>query len=177
MCQLILRAITCSLTASGLVVDDPVDMTDFLPTLAELGRAELPKDLQLDGHSFAGRLTGDRDYTPHPWAYVGYYEGRDADKGRASNMSHFAGDTRFKLYEGGYFYDFIKDPAHANPINIETADKEAKASYKMLSAVLENMKAQFGAGDEYTGKPTYLVSTKPGLQNVKRKTEAQGAQK
>lgn len=37
-------------------------------------------------------------------------------------------------------------------------------------------KAQFASGDEYAGKPTHLLSTKPGLQNVKRKTEAQGAQ-
>ena len=73
--------------------------------------------------------------------------------------------------------DYIQDPAHANSINIKTAGKQATASHKMLSAVLEEMKTQFAAGDEYAGKPTYLLSTKPGLQNVKRKTEAQGAQK
>ncbi|MAG94904.1 MAG: arylsulfatase [Planctomycetaceae bacterium] len=156
---------------SGAVLDDPVDLTDFLPTFAELAGAKLPKNLQLDGHSFAGRLTGDRNHKPHPWAYVGYY-----GKARGS-MSHFARDTRFKLYEGGYFYDYISDPAHANPIDIKTARENAKASHKMLSAVLEDMKTQFSAGDQYTGKSTNLLSTKPGLQNVRRKTEAKGARK
>ena len=154
---------------SGVVLDDPVDLTDFLPTFAELAGAVLPGDLQLDGHSFAGRLTGDSDYTPHPWAYVGYY-----GKGRG-NMSHFARNTRFKLYEGGYFYDYIKDPSHANPINISIAGKNAVASHRMLSAVLEEMKTQFAAGDQYTGKSTHLLSTRPGIQNVRRKTEGKGA--
>ena len=156
---------------SGMVLDDPVDLTDFLPTFAELAGAELPKGMPIDGHSFAGRLLGDGDYEPHHWAYVGYY-------GKArGQMSHFARDIRYKLYEGGYFYDFINDPAHSAPIDIKTADKQATASYKMLHGVLENMKAQFAAGDAYTGKPTYLVPTKPGLQNVRRKTEAQAAQR
>ena len=156
---------------TGLVLDDPVDLTDFLPTFADLAGAELPTDKPIDGHSFAGRLRGDSEHQPHPWAYVGYY-------GKArGNMSHFARDTRFKLYEGGYFYDYVNDPAHANPINVDAAGTQAKASYRMLSAVLEEMKTQFASGDTYTGKPTYLLSTKPGLQNVKRKNKAQGAQK
>ncbi|HIG31314.1 MAG TPA: arylsulfatase [Planctomycetes bacterium] len=155
----------------GAVFDDPVDLTDFLPTFAKLAGTELPRDLSCDGHSFAGRLTGDPDYKPHPWAYVGYY-GKDRGK-----MSHFARDKRFKLYEGGYFYDFILDPAHANPIDFKAMDKMTRASHKMLSGVLEDMRSQFAAGDDYVGKSTRLLSTRPGLQNVRRKTEAQGAQK
>ena len=155
---------------SGAVIDDPVDMADFLPTIAELGGADIPKELQLDGHSFAGRLTGDTSHAPHPWAYVGHYQGR----GRGQ-YSHFVRDTRFKLYEGGYFYDFIDDPAHANPINIETASAKQKASYQMLSAVLENMKRQFSEADQYTGRETRLTPTRPGMHNVKPKTEAEAA--
>ncbi len=156
---------------SGIVLDDPLDLADFLPTFAELAGAKLPKGVQFDGHSFAGRLTGAGDYKPHPWAYVGYY-GK-----RRGSMSHFARDTRYKLYEGGYFFDFIKDPGHANPIDIETAGGQARTSHKMLHAVLQDMKAQFVSGDQYTGKRTNLLSTKPGLHNVRRKTEKQGARK
>ncbi|MEO1998272.1 MAG: hypothetical protein ABGZ17_23760, partial [Planctomycetaceae bacterium] len=90
---------------------------------------------------------------------------------------HFARDTRYKLYAGGYFFDFIKDPGHANPIDIETAGGPARTSHKMLHAVLQDMQAQFASGDQYTGKRTNLLSTKPGLQNIKRKTEKQGARK
>ncbi len=46
----------------------------------------------------------------------------------------------------------------------------------MLKGVLEKMKSEFADGDAYVGKPTYLVATKPGLHNVRRKTEDQGAQ-
>jgi len=110
----------------GAVYDDPVDLTDFLPTFVELGQYELPQNLPHDGHSFAGRLTGDKAYKAHPWAYVGYYGKNRGD------MSHFVRDKQFKLYEGGFFYDYIKDPAHANPIKIKTAGKRAKAAHKSL---------------------------------------------
>jgi arylsulfatase A len=147
---------------SGEVYDDPVDLADFLPTIAELGQHELPKELPLDGHSFAARLTGEKDYIPHPWAYVGYY-GRNRGE-----MSHFVRDNQYKLYEGGYFYDFVKDPEHAKPIDFKTAGKKARASYKMLKAVLENLKSQIPAGDEYAGKATQVIAMKPGMQNLKR---------
>ena len=75
---------------------------------------------------FAGRLTGDKAYKAHPWAYVDYYGKNRGD------MSHFVRDKQFKLYEGGFFYDYIKDPAHANPIKIKTAGKRAKAAHKSL---------------------------------------------
>ena len=154
----------------GAVFDDPVDLTDFLPTFAELAGTGLPSEVQLDGHSFAGRLTGDQQYEPHPWAYVGYY-------GKArGEVSHFARDKRYKLYEGDFFYDYVNDPSHASPISLASATEEAKESHRMLAAVLEDMKSQFAAGDEYTGKPTKLLSTKPGLQNVARRSESEAAQ-
>ena len=42
----------------GRVSDDLIDVSDFLPTLAELADAELPADVLLDGRSFADRLRG-----------------------------------------------------------------------------------------------------------------------
>ena len=129
----------------------------MLPTFAELGGAKLPKGVTIDGHSFAGRLTGRKDYQPRKWAYVSYY-----GKGRGS-ATHFARDVRYKLYEGGYLYDFHKDPAHAKPIDPATADPVAQAARKKLSAVLKQMKSQFAEGDKYTGTATKLLATKPGL--------------
>ena len=41
----------------GQVVDDLVDVSDFWPTILELAEVERPKDLRVDGHSFARRLT------------------------------------------------------------------------------------------------------------------------
>ncbi len=146
----------------GKVVDDPVDLADFFPTVMDLAGAELPSEPRIDGHSFMGRLTGQPDYRPHPWAYVAYY-GRKRGK-----MSHFARDKRYKLYEGGYFYDFTLDPWHRNPIDPQTATDEVKISYDRLSKVLEEMKSQIPAGDAYMGKRSEVVSTRPGPHHLKK---------
>ena len=148
---------------SNQVLDDPIDFSDMLPTLAELGGAELPEGVTIDGHSFAGRLTGRKDYKPREWAYVSYY-----GKSRGT-ATHFARDTRYKLYEGNYLYDFHKDPAHAKPIDPASADPGARTARKKLSAVLEQMKKQFSQGDKYTGVATKLLDTKPGFSATQPK--------
>ena len=145
---------------NGQVLDDPIDFSDMLPTFAELGGGKLPRGVTIDGHSFAGRLTGRKDYQPRDWAYVSYY-----GKGRGT-ATHFARDQRYKLYEGDYLYDFHQDPAHAKPINPATAKPTARHARKKLSAVLEQMKAQFAEGDKYTGVATRLLDTKPGFGTV-----------
>jgi len=45
-----------------------VDLSDVLPTLAELAGAEVPRDRPIDGHSFAPLLLG-KPYTPRKWIY------------------------------------------------------------------------------------------------------------
>jgi arylsulfatase A-like enzyme len=49
-----------------------VDLSDVLPTVAELAGAALPDDHPIDGHSFAPLLKGE-PFTPREWiyAYVG----------------------------------------------------------------------------------------------------------
>ncbi len=150
---------------SGKVLDDPIDFSDMLPTFAELGGAKVPKGVTIDGHSFAGRLTGRKDYKPRGWAYVSYY---GKSRGPAT---HFARDLRYKLYEGDYLYDFHEDPAHAKPIDPATADLIARDARKKLSAVLKQMKAQFAEGDKYTGVATKLLATKPGISAGKSKNK------
>lgn len=150
---------------SGAVIDDPIDLSDFLPTFVELANAKYP-DTNLDGHSFAGRLTGDPSYRPHDWAYVGYY-----GKSRGT-MSHFARDRRYKLYEGGFLFDFVNDPGHLAPIDLTTANTVEKSAYNKLHKVLEDMKAQFAEGDEFAGSETKLLSTRPGMHNIQSKSKS-----
>jgi hypothetical protein len=84
----------------------------------------------------------------------------------SGTATHFARDQRYKLYEGDYLYDFHQDPAHAKPIDPATAKPTARHARKKLSAVLEQMKAQFAEGDKYTGVATRLLDTKPGFGTV-----------
>ncbi|MCA8999068.1 MAG: sulfatase-like hydrolase/transferase, partial [Planctomycetaceae bacterium] len=53
----------------GQVVDDLVDMSDYLPTFAELTGSRLPSDRPIDGISFASRLLG-QSPSPRQWAYA-----------------------------------------------------------------------------------------------------------
>ncbi|MEN8185297.1 MAG: sulfatase-like hydrolase/transferase, partial [Myxococcota bacterium] len=53
----------------GTVCTDLVDLSDFLPTLAAVARAEIPDDLKLDGRSFLPQLLG-RPGDPRDWVYL-----------------------------------------------------------------------------------------------------------
>jgi arylsulfatase A-like enzyme len=52
------------------VIKDVVDFTDLLTTYAELAGAKIPNEWTVDGHSFAGLLKGDPNWTPREWIYA-----------------------------------------------------------------------------------------------------------
>ncbi len=54
---------------SGQVADDLVDFSDFLPTVAKFGQADLPDGVTLDGHSLAARII-DGQASPRKWAFA-----------------------------------------------------------------------------------------------------------
>lgn len=56
-----------------------VDFTDILPTLAELGGAEIPADV--DGHSFAAYLQG-QNFEPRKWVFMQFNNARWLRNGR-----------------------------------------------------------------------------------------------
>ncbi|QEG33197.1 sulfatase-like hydrolase/transferase [Bythopirellula goksoeyrii] len=77
--------------------DDLVDVSDFLPTLAELAGASLPEEVTLDGRSFAQRLLGEGK-GDREWVFAEH-------KGKA-----FVKDRHWKLYSDGRLYEVAKDP-------------------------------------------------------------------
>jgi arylsulfatase A len=84
-------------TPAGKVCDDLVGFEDFLPTLAELAGAALPKDKTLDGVSFAPQLRGEKG-KPREWIFAQY---RD---------QWFVRDQRRKLYDDGRLVDTTDYP-------------------------------------------------------------------
>lgn len=99
----------------GQVVDDLVDLSDFLPTFAELSGAELPEDVVLDGHSFADRLISG-EASPRRWTYA-------ENKGK-----RFVRTRDFKLYGDGRFFDLRADAEEQNrPLESELTPEQAKA--------------------------------------------------
>lgn len=63
---------------SGIVTDDLVDFSDFMPTLAEIGEAKLP-DVTLDGRSFWPQCQGKKG-NPREWIFQYFYPKGDSAK-------------------------------------------------------------------------------------------------
>ncbi|MHC4400649.1 MAG: sulfatase-like hydrolase/transferase [Planctomycetota bacterium] len=110
----------------GQVVDDLVDFSDFLPTLAELGGAPLPDGVALDGQSFAARLQG-RPGKARRWAY--------SEQGGKC----WVRTQRWKLYNDGRLFDMEADPAEKKPVPEEGRSAEAAAAHEKLQAALKSL--------------------------------------
>ncbi|MCH7727809.1 MAG: sulfatase-like hydrolase/transferase, partial [Planctomycetes bacterium] len=92
---------------------DLVDFSDFLPTLAEIGGATLPKDIQFDGRSFAPQLR-DQPGSPREWIYCWY-----SRNGVRKNASQHVRDRRYKLYATSKFFDVQKDVLEQRPLQTD----------------------------------------------------------
>jgi len=115
---------------AGSVCPALVDLSDFLPTLAELARAPLPEGVVLDGQSFAPLLRGEPG-AERAWVH-GAWEGRAYLRG-----------VRWKLYASGELYDLDADPDEAAPV-LEPADtaESAAARAELAAALAALMGAQ-----------------------------------
>ena len=110
----------------GRVVDDLVDFTDFLPTLAELTGCPLPVGVSLDGHSFADRLRANRP-SPRRWAYA-------EAKGK-----YFVRTQRWKLYDDGRLFDVEADPTESNALSAREPPAEAAGDIMTLQTGLRQV--------------------------------------
>jgi arylsulfatase A len=112
--------------APGSVSEDLVGFSDWLPTVAEIGRAKLPKEVKFDGQSFGSSFRG-KNESARDFAFA------ESKGGRA-----FVRDQRYKLYANGKFYDISIDQEERKPL----AKGEATKSRKRL----ENAIREIGYG-------------------------------
>ncbi len=103
----------------GQAVDDLVDFSDFLPTIAELTGAVLPEGVTLDGRSFAGRLTDD-ERAPRRWAYA------------EARGKHWVRTQRWKLYNNGKLFDVGEDPFEQKSFDVGDPPAAAMPALKTL---------------------------------------------
>lgn len=105
-------------TPRGKVLDDLVDFTDFLPTLAEAAGAELPRGVKIDGRSFLPQLKG-HNGNPRRWVYC------QIDK------RWFVRDKQWMLYNDGKLLDvtdrYAPKPAGATPESAAARERLATA--------------------------------------------------
>ena len=113
----------------GTVRDDLVDMSDFLPTLAELAGAEPPEGVALDGKSFAPQLGGSED-RHRDWIY-------SERKGVCWVRSQ-----RWKLYSDGHLFDMVNDPLEKSPIKAGKDSEESAAARGRLEPAMDAVTKQ-----------------------------------
>ena len=110
-------------TPKESVCNDLVDFSDFFPTLAELGNAELPQSVKIDGKSFASRIKGEPGQ-PREWVYTEW-------KGKA-----WIRTQDWKLYRDGKLFDMKNDPVENYPIfTISDSENSAFVRKKFLKAL------------------------------------------
>lgn len=104
-------------TPNGLVSQDLIDFSDFLPTLCAAAQVDVPSTLKLDGSSFLPQLLGETG-NPRAWIYIWY-----ARNGGAIGKE-FTRNQRYKLYRSGEFFDVPNDYLEKNPLDSERLTNE-----------------------------------------------------
>lgn len=147
---------------SGEVYDDPLDFSDFLPTLAELGAGALPDNVIIDGASFAGRLRGDESYRPREYAYLCYY---GKSRGKATVCAR---GRRYHLLGDGNMYDFWVDPLFQSPIPLD----EAQSERTVLQTVIDRMNLEIRRSDIELYEQGYKFKSVGSRTPANKKTKA-----
>ncbi len=107
--------------------NDLIDFSDFFPTFAELTGAVLPKDVIIDGISFAPQVFGKKG-KPREWLYTLF---KDQDWVRTKE---------WKLYRDGRMYDLNADPYELHPIEIKNASESTQEIGQFLAKIMADLR-------------------------------------
>jgi len=122
----------------GRVCSDPVDTTDFLPTICQAAGAAVPAELNIDGRSFLATLRGVKD--PHrEWLYCWY-----SRQGGSTPQCEFAYDREYVLHRSGKLEKIDSDGRSTAAADDKLAP--AAAARKKLQAVLDRYRGARPAG-------------------------------
>ncbi len=110
---------------AGSVVDEMADLTDLLPTVAEV--AGLEDRSARDGISYAPVLFGEKREAERPWIYIEL-------KGKRCVRS-----LNWKLYDNGGFYDLSNDPLEKSPLKDDALMLDAREKRAELQKALDGL--------------------------------------
>ena len=125
----------------GQVVEDLVDLSDFLPTFADLAGVDLPADRELDGHSFAPLLKG----TGPSSRKFAYSEGVVRSSSGENDSEEVRYDMQWvrtaswKLYSDGRLFDMRNDDREENPIRKESDGGEQRRARSELRNAFKHL--------------------------------------
>lgn len=127
------------LIPGGRVLEDLIDFTDFLPTLADGTGLKAPAEQKFDGVSFWDRLQGMAG-SPREWLHT-YYFPRPFANAFDTPYTHpevlYVRDKRYKLYSSGDLFDLRSDPKEVNPLSV--TDEATHAVRSKLKSALAAM--------------------------------------
>jgi arylsulfatase A len=111
--------------AAGQISDALFDMSDILPSLADVAEANVPSDVTLDGHSLTANLR--HSVPPRDWVFA-EHEGMC-----------FIRSQRWKLYNDGRFYDMDNDPDEKHSIAANAQTTDAAIAHHDLKHALDDL--------------------------------------
>jgi len=128
---------------AGLVNNDLIGFTDFLPTLADIANIPVPTNYgPLDGVSFAPRLVGNEG-TPRAWLFYHY----DSDT-KKHILIRWAQTKKYKLYDTStlsnkrLFYNIINDVNEEHPLSDNSLTAQEQIIRNRLLNVINHYVAQ-----------------------------------
>jgi len=117
--------------------DALADLSDFLPTLTEMGNISIPGSYNpIDGHSFYNSITG-KNTNARKWIYC-YWKPEQI----VYNFKTWVQDSTYKLYDSTnnhYFYNIAKDPLEMYALTDDQLTVNEQSLKKMFDSVLVNM--------------------------------------
>ena len=123
-----------SVIKSGNTSNQLIDCSDFLPTFCELTNTPLPKNIKLDGHSFACAVSGGKGTSKRSWVY--------AERGG----KYFVRNQNWKLYNEGTLHDLRKENSERNGIR---ANAKHSSDAKAARELLDTAQIELGRGSSY----------------------------
>ncbi len=116
---------------SGRLSDALVDLSDFLPSIAEAAGAALPADRVIDGRSFLPVLRGEAN-SARDWIFTDF-------RPRFMTIPEvtFVHDRRYKLYDDGRFFDWANDVQEQRPLAAGDLTEEEAAAKAALEGAMD----------------------------------------
>jgi arylsulfatase A-like enzyme len=129
-------------TPAGKVSDNLISFVDFLPTLAELGGAKLPRGVTMDGQAFTPMFYGKPLMSPRDWIFV------------MLDSLWYDREMMWKLNQSGELFD-MKNAPFAEPLVPAAAQNtDAGAARQRLQAVLTQLNPTDGKKGPAYGRHT-----------------------
>jgi arylsulfatase A-like enzyme len=111
---------------AGKVSNQLTDMSDMLPTLADVAGATPPSGVRLDGRSLKAQMCDGAP--PRGWVFA------------EREKRYFVRNQGWKLYNDGQFFDMERDPDEERPLPDDALPSAASAARSELQQSMDELK-------------------------------------